>query len=282
VSVNNFGFGGTNAHVILESADGSANLISQRANGIKALTDRQRPNRLRLFTLSAKSKSSLDLSIQRLRSWLSGPQRDIPLADLAYTLANRRTQLGWRASFVASSEGELVSALQQLRINKVQQNRDIVFLFTGQGAQWHAMGRELILTKSTFRQSILESDRILKSLGISWSLVEELQKEKHLSRIDRSEIAQPASIAIQIALVDMMHSLNIFPTAVLGHSSGEMGAAYAVGSVTREQALTLSDRRSFIASWCEEDIDGKGAMLAAGLGEQEIAPYIQKVPTEVS
>lgn len=146
------------------------------------------------------------------------------------------------------------------------------------------MGRELLqaTNPSVFRNSIFKSDEILKSLGLTWSLVEELQRDKASSQIDKSEFAQPASTAIQVALVDFLKHLGILPEAVVGHSSGEIAAAYAAGALTQQEALTVSFCRSQIASWCHEMIPTRGAMLAAGLGEASILPYIQQVPYSVS
>ncbi|KAF6827006.1 Lovastatin diketide synthase LovF 12 [Colletotrichum musicola] len=274
-SINNFGFGGTNAHVILEE---SSNMIEATRIGDDEAKTYQ------LFVLAAKSKNSLGENMDRLRDWMSKKKTDdFRLEDLAHTLANRRTPMAWRSSCVASTKDDLLSAAGEATLAKVAPStRPVVFLFTGQGAQWYAMGRELFMTQGRFRDSIMKSEQILRKLGISWSLLDELRKDKDLSRIDKSEIAQPASIAVQIALVDLMHSLGVFPDAVLGHSSGEMGAAYAAGTLTHEQTLLLSDRRSLVSSWCDEDLETKGAMLAAGLGEKEVLPHLQDIPHEVS
>ncbi|KAK8859140.1 Type I Iterative PKS [Apiospora arundinis] len=234
-----------------------------------------------LFVLTAKSKTSLKENVSYLRNWITNNTHEFRLDDLSHTLANRRTPMSWRSSWVASRKEDLPTATRDAPLTKVASSkRPVVFLFTGQGAQWYAMGRELLATQGRFRDSIRESDRILQKLGIAWSLRDELSKPKHLSRIDRSEIAQPASIAVQIALVDLLRSLGVAPDAVLGHSSGEMAAAYAAGALTHEQTLILSDRRSLISSWCDEEIEAKGAMLAAGLGEKEVLLYLKRIPHE--
>ncbi|KAK7993281.1 hypothetical protein PG989_006662 [Apiospora arundinis] len=281
-SVNNFGFGGTNSHIILE---GSSSVTKAGNNGavenglIPSFSKDDHSEKYQLFVLTAKSKTSLKENVSYLRDWIKNNTHDFRLDDLSHTLANRRIPMSWRSSWVASKKEDLPTATRDAPLTKVASSkRPVVFLFTGQGAQWYAMGRELLATQGRFRDSIRESDRILQKLGIPWSLRDELSNPKHLSRIDRSEIAQPASIAVQIALVDLLRSLGVAPDAVLGHSSGEMAAAYAAGALTHEQTLILSDRRSLISSWCDEDIEAKGAMLAAGLGEKEVLPYLKQIP----
>lgn len=88
------------------------------------------------------------------------------------------------------------------------------------------MGRDLIFTHSAFYRSLSKADEILKSLGSPWSLIEELVQNEAQSRVNQSDIAQPTTTAIQIALVDMLESLGITPAAVVGHSSGEIAAGY--------------------------------------------------------
>ena len=134
-----------------------------------------------------------------------------------------------------------------------------------------------MFTQSAFRDSMNRSDKILKDLGSSWSLLDALLRDKASSRINHSEIAQPASTAIQIALVDLLQSFNIRPQAVLGHSSGEIAAAYAAGFLSHHTALTVSFYRSFISTWWQQSGSCRGAMLASGLGEDEILPYIAMV-----
>nr|ALQ32842.1 putative polyketide synthase [Fusarium euwallaceae] len=278
-SVQNFGFGGTNAHVILEALDASPQTNGDaHTNGVNNLDKNLNPPRL--FVISAKSKDCLRSNLSELQKWVSSCQETLHLGDLAHTLASRRSLMAWRASYVASSAEDLASSLERVSLIRSSRHPPVVFLFTGQGAQWFAMGRELLqaASPSIFRDSILKSDKILKSLGLTWSLVEELQRDKASSQIDKSEFAQPASTAIQIALVDLLKHLRILPEAVVGHSSGEIAAAYAAGALNQEEALTVSFCRSQITSWCHEMIPTRGAMLAAGLGEASILPYIQQVP----
>lgn len=230
-----------------------------------------------LFVISASSEQSLLETLAKLRRWALS-RIDLPAYEhaLAYTLSNRRSMMQWRYSTVAAHRSELMDALSQDSPQpiRVAEELQVAFIFTGQGAQWYAMGRELMSFESPFSASIQKSDMILQDFGTSWSLQTELLRNRATSRMDESQIAQPASTALQIALVDLLASINISPRMVLGHSSGEIGAAYAAGIVSHEQALRLSYCRSQVASICKTSSSSRGAMLAVGLGEREVLPFL--------
>lgn len=115
----------------------------------------------------------------------------------------------------------------------------LTFVFSGQGAQWHAMGRELIKSSRYFREPIVDMDGTIRREGDSWSLIDELLKSESQSRISEAEISQPATTAIQIALADLLRSFSIRPSRVIGHSSGEVAAAYAAGALSRQNAIIV-------------------------------------------
>jgi acyl transferase domain-containing protein len=317
-SVNSFGYGGTNAHVILESAiHGSRNGLERpniktfnevlhtnsklngASNGIKNGTANNIPtgtaNGLmnghkhvkirtpKLFVVSAKSQSSLTGVVNKLREWAAS-QRDNEacMKSLAFTLSSRRSLMQWRSSFVAKTCEDLVSKMIQYRVTKERHDSRIVFLFTGQGAQWFAMGRELIPMQSKFKESLVKSENILKKLGATWSLTEELLRDEQTSLVDRSDISQPLTTALQIALVDLLESIGITPQAVLGHSSGEIAAGYAAGILNHEAALKVSYHRGFTADSCRRAIKSRGAMLAVGMGEVDILKYIAQIKTGIA
>lgn len=233
-----------------------------------------------VLTLSAKNEKSLIAMIENLRHWVSAHLGDADagdelLPDLAYTLTSRRSSMQWRYSFTATSlEGILLSLdPKSTKPIKSSINHRTVFVFTGQGAQWFAMGRELMATPSPYRESIYRADRILNNYGAPWSLVQELSKEEQHSRINESKIAQPATTAIQIALVDLLHDLGVEPYAVLGHSSGEIAAAYAAGALSQSAALKAAYHRGLLVNRSS----GKGAMLAVGLGREEASKYTSQL-----
>ncbi|KAK2057820.1 beta-ketoacyl synthase domain-containing protein [Colletotrichum caudatum] len=347
VSVNSFGYGGTNAHVILEapsthdepketpedmptsttangvngsqkgtngtnghvdvqeaaapdlenskingSATANGSNGSQETNGANGTNgihgiQEDTPNvqnshvyNPELFVLSARSEASLKTMVSNLKGWVSSHGDPYSLSDLAYTLSTRRSELHFRFSAAASSHDELVALLDQKpRTTRAVTGFRSVFLFTGQGAQWHAMGLELTRDHPVFRESMLRSERILKQLGAEWSLVEELSRDEAGSRVGEAEISQPATTAIQIALVDLLKSYQVFPNLVLGHSSGEIAAGYAAEALDHETALEVSYRRGFMSQACARVISGGGAMMAVGLGEDDVKKYVDQTRT---
>lgn len=230
-----------------------------------------------LFVLSARSEASLQTMVSNLQKWASSYADASYFRDLAYTLSTRRSELQFRFSAAAASHDELIDLLgQKPRITKAGNTFASVFLFTGQGAQWHAMGRELITQQPIFRESMLKSDKILKQLGAEWSLIDELSKDDDSSRVGEAEISQPSTTAIQIALVDLLKSFHVFPNYVLGHSSGEIAAGYAAEALDHETALEVSYKRGFMSQACARVISSKGAMMAVGLGEHDVKKYIDQ------
>lgn len=275
MSLNSFGYGGTNAHVILEPAptldlngsDVNGNSRHEGSNGVQDdLEIKDTPNGVadaahqpngdeshaslegtaqanpQLFVLSATSEKSLLEAAKNVQSWIStrASEQD-HLSNLAYTLNVRRSLLPLRLSVVASTPDELVSALEpkSLRITKLPHSVSVAFVFTGQGAQWYAMGRELLAVNSAFKDSILQSDKLIQSFGSQWTLVEELSKDEPSSRVSDSELSQPLTTAIQVALVDLLATFGVTPQYVCGHSSGEIGAAYAAGALTQDAAIEM-------------------------------------------
>ncbi|KAJ8061328.1 hypothetical protein OCU04_010391 [Sclerotinia nivalis] len=230
-----------------------------------------------VLVMTAKSEESLIKNIDNLWQWVSQNSNpgDDAFRDLAYTLSTRRSLFRWRYSLVGTSFKDITARLSSNnpKPTKSGNQRQNVFVFTGQGAQWFAMGRELMGPSTLYLRSLQASDRILKEFGASWSLMEELSKEASTSRVNESEIAQPTTTALQIALVDLLSSIKILPDAVIGHSSGEIAAAYAAGSLSQHSALKAAYYRGLLR------VSGslKGAMMAVGLGEKSVSQYISQV-----
>ncbi|KAL2044071.1 hypothetical protein ABVK25_012501 [Lepraria finkii] len=181
---------------------------------------------------------------------------------------------------MATDHHDLASVLSRnsSRVTEPPVNANVTFIFTGQGAQWSGMGRELISTQSTFKDSLLRSEQLLQELGAPWSLIGDILLSKACSGIEDGTIAQPATTALQIALVDFIYSVGIHPKAVLGHSSGEIAAAYAAGALSHKAAISVSYHRGCVAKICKRVLQTNGAMIAVGLGEVDIQTYIAQVP----
>jgi acyl transferase domain-containing protein/SAM-dependent methyltransferase len=259
VSVNSFGIGGTNAHVVLDSAR-SFNVFSPSTGPCSANPQ--------LLLLSANSAASLNNVILNFQDWVSKAADN--LEDLAYTLANKREHLSHRAFMVAGKD----------RPSVVSQGRrttgpppDLVFVFTGQGAQWPRMGRELLLRSDLIFQSRIRSlDKYLQgAVGApQWTLEEELLKSGMASGVEMAELSQPLCTAVQIALVDLFAAAGVEPSAVVGHSSGEIAAAYATGALTAREAIFAAWQRGIAAKKQTKS----GAMAAVGLGWDEVKPFL--------
>lgn len=258
--------------------------INQRAGGLHVP---HRDNNSHLFVFSAHDQDSLSRVLMHQKDYLLENQ-DISrpgsfLEDLAYTLGCRRTKMQWRYAITAQSIDELITKLQDTQHSKpVRADEDskanIAFVFGGQGAQWYAMGREL-MGFDTYLESVVAASTFLSDeLGSDFSLLAELLRDKDSSRIDDPEIAQTATTVVQVALVDLLvHRFGITPTSVVGHSSGEIAAAYASGMVSRETAWELAYRRGQCIAMMDSQSDAgqtKGRMMAVGLSQHEASEYL--------
>lgn len=216
-----------------------------------------------------------------MNKWVLDRKSNIDLDDLSYTLSLRRSKLEWRFSIVAADCEGIAKATEAAQVSKHQYRNlndlQITFVFTGQGAQWAAMGRELIMTSPCFRKSLSKSESILQDLGASWSLVSELTIEGPESRLHHSFLAQPATTAIQIAIVDTLESLGVRAQAVIGHSSGEIAAAYTAGILSHEAALKVSYHRGLLSKYSDKLRLSRGTMLVVGLSEERTLMQIEQL-----
>jgi acyl transferase domain-containing protein len=230
-------------------------------------------NPSRLFLLAAYDKTSLDHQATRLKEYLSSRLYDRDgsfLSDLAFTLGQRRSLLPWKATYVADSPANLFQRLEKpdlppLRSTKVPQ---IGFVFTGQGAQWHGMGRDLLTSNPVFASAIDATTKSILKFGASYNLRDEILKDAKSSRLGKASISQPACTAIQIALVLMLRSWGVRPTTVTGHSSGEIAAAFAADALSLESCMAIAYHRGEAAARLhQEHPEIKGGMLALGTSE---------------
>ncbi len=153
----------------------------------------------------------------------------------------------------------------------------LAFVFSGIGSQWWAMGRQLWSEETVFREVINQCDDLLRLHG-SWSLCEELTASKERSRINETQIAQPAIFCVQIALAALWRSWGIYPDTVVGHSVGEVAAAYVAGVLSLEDAIQVIFYRSRIQARAA----GQGRMLAIGLSTNEAERLLMGYSEEVS
>ncbi|ORY57229.1 uncharacterized protein BCR38DRAFT_461375 [Pseudomassariella vexata] len=279
-SVNSFGFGGTNAHCVIDDAEN--HLRSKHLSGhfhtvlesppAQANDENKNANITpRMFVLSANDEHSLKSLITSYAvhvGSLSQKTTAVYLDQLSYTLASRRSLLPWREAFVASSLSELSEKLcaGDGTLLRSSEPSGLGFVFTGQGAQWCRMGAELMEGYPVFSNTMMAAEKHLRSLGSRWSLTEELSRDKESSRLDEGSLSQPVCTAVQLALVDLLFSWGVKPRAVIGHSSGEIAAAYAVGALTLELAMSVAYYRGVAVTQLKDVAPYlRGAMLAVGL-----------------
>ena len=228
-----------------------------------------------LYIVSANNRDSLLRYSALLAEYLSErPMYLDPdiLRSLAFTLGQRRTLLPWKIAIPATRQEELVRELKDVSltpVRSVDQPR-IGLVFTGQGSQWPRMGAQLYYRYPAYTSAILDADRILTALGAPWSLIAELEKVEEDSSINHPSISQPACTALQIALVDLLYSWGVVTNSVMGHSSGEIAAAYAAGILDMESCMAIAYHRGVVAtSLIDNPGEVNGGMLAVGASEED-------------
>ncbi|KAI0426766.1 acyl transferase domain-containing protein [Xylaria sp. FL1042] len=261
-SINSFGVGGANAHVIIDSA---------ASFGIQKLVgDVPAGNRLLAFT--ANDGDSASRGAQDCVKFLQDHPKN--LHDCAYTLGMRREHLSYRTFAVVDSvDAKDIAFSGPVKVTAAVPS--IIFIFTGQGAQWPTMGSALLSDYPAVINDLRAMEVALSMLGPDvapeWTLSEELLQPKETSKIYNAEFSQPLCTAVQILVVNLLRTWGVSPDAVLGHSSGEIAAAYAAGALTMEEAVICA----FLRGRATRNLTGpRGAMAAVALGSNEIQPYL--------
>lgn len=287
-SVNSFGYGGTNAHTILDSPKqylGRAQIAYDEVPITSEDTENDSEQN-RLFVFSAPDEAALKRIVvlhgQHLSESVAVPhdEEGLYLERLSHTLSDRRSRYGWKTYLTASSIDELREATSTSSLKTVRSpaKSRLAFVFTGQGAQWARMGLEL-MQYPIFRANVTEADAYLKaSLGSDWSVLEELALDSSASRVQETMISQPICTVLQIALVELLKSWNIEPTGVVGHSSGEITAAYCYGALNKEDSWSIAYWRGKVCSELRTEApEVKGAMMAVGLSREKAEQYIKTI-----
>ncbi|KAJ5233183.1 polyketide synthase [Penicillium chermesinum] len=282
------GVHGTN-HIDSGNSVNGANGI-QKANGVNGTASDFRPtaDRPRVFILSGAEEQSCHQNAERLTQYLlKAPAASLDESDglldrLAITV-NKRTVHEYNASIIAYDQDDLVEQLEILQQTPIavrapfKEGARVGYVFGGQGAQYYNMGREMIKDWPAFRQSLDRANAHLQTMGCEWDILTELSHEKaEDSHVDEPLYGQTLSTVVQLALVDTLASLDLTPSSTVGHSSGEIAAAYAVGALSFEDALTVSYHRGRLTS----QLIGSGVsggMLAVGLSPKVAQTYIDQI-----
>ncbi|MEX3930928.1 type I polyketide synthase [Paraburkholderia phymatum] len=277
VAVNSFGYGGTNAHVVLRSAsnfDGARN-AHERADAT------HRPAGFpSMLPLSARDPEALKALARRYRALLAQPEAK--LDDLLYSAALRRAHLSERAVVLGADRATLVAALDALAQGEksecvvtgqqAPQGKALpVWVFTGMGPQWWAMGQQLYREDAVYRAAVDEADGIFQRIA-GFSVLAEMLKDERESQITRTVYAQPANFLVQWGIVAMLRAAGVTPGAVVGHSVGEVTAAAVSGALSLEDALRVAYERSRL----QARTAGTGGMLAVGVGPQALTDALKQ------
>jgi len=283
--VNSFGVTGTNAHIVLQEPPISPAKELHTASS----------ERTYLIPLSAHTPEALRTMVRTCVA-LFELRRDKAdeLTDLVYSLAVRRTHHDHRLALIGANPGEIAGALASFlngepRPEVIVSDEEgviqpkVVFVFPGQGAQWLGMGRQLLAAEPVFARSLAQCEQAMRP-WVTWSLVEQLGLNETdpgycLAEID---VIQPTLLSIEIALAELWRSWGIEPAAVIGHSMGEVAAAYIAGALSLTDAMRIICRRSQLL----RRTSGQGAMAVVELSVEEaqaaLAGYEDRLAVAVS
>ncbi len=282
VGVNSFGAGGTNAHAVLQALAVSKPVVGRRTGPGRGKDATGKT----LYMLSAAHRDSLRKLALEHADFLSATK--LRLDDVAFSAFTRRSHYTHLLAVAGQSAKDVAERLRKFAGGEIdpetlatkiarKKKPKLAFVFSGQGGQWVRMGQELMQRETVFRYTIEEIDELFRELA-GWSLQEELRKDVGASRIDDTDVVQPAIMAIQIALFRLYEHYGVRPRAVVGHSIGEVAAAYAAGALTIEDAVQVIYHRS----QAQSQAAGKGGMLAVGLALEEASKLIAEHPGQVS
>ncbi|KAI9699569.1 MAG: Type I Iterative PKS [Bogoriella megaspora] len=261
VAINSFGIGGSNVHVIVEHPYLHISRMSDATCNIRLGSPQ-------LLLMSASTSSALQALSKDYKAYIQANPDSLP--DLSYTLARRREHRQHR-TFAICTEGEELKTAPVIRA--LSAIPEVTMIFSGQGAQWAQMGCDLLRDSEEFRQAIGFMDNVLRTLRHppNWSIESELQKPVETSAVSRAELSQPLCTALQIALFEVLRAGCVRPSAVVGHSSGEIAAAYATGAISMEESIIVAYYRGFIT----RGKGLKGGMAAVGLDAKTTSNFLK-------
>ena len=279
--VSSFGFGGTNAHVVLQQAPQS------RTKNRKASANES----CYLLPLSARSPEALQAVARINQQFLA--TSELSLHDVCFSASARRSHSDYRLAVTGNSSQQLIEGLAAFLKGETLAGlssghkalairKKLVFVFSGQGSQWFGMGRTLLYDEPVFREVIERCELALRP-HTDWSLIAELAAtDESQSRLNEVDVIQPALFAVQVALAGLWRSWGIEPDAVVGHSMGEVAAAYVGGALSLEDAALIICKRSSVV----KRTIGQGAMASVELSIEDarraIVGYEDRVSIAVS
>lgn len=259
-SVNGFGYGGTNAHAVLVEAPQTSGPTVRRSPA-------------HVLPVSGRNAEGARQLAQDLLALAADPEADpVMLVDAMWS---RRSHHNHRFAVPFGDRDDLLARLAAVVDGAVAGGRTItdgsapVFVFSGMGPQWWRMGRDLLDAGGPFARRAAQVDEIFADLA-GWSVIDELRRGEAESRVSDTAVAQPANFLLQVGLAAELAQYGVRPKAVLGHSVGEVSAAYISGMLTLEDAVKVSYHRSRL----QARTAGTGGMLAVGVSEAEALEWI--------
>ncbi|KAF5540999.1 polyketide synthase [Fusarium mexicanum] len=280
VRVNSFGYGSTNAHVIVESPKSLLSMpqnykYSMHGHSTKTKLAQGATNRSRPYLLMFSAHDAGALKRNAIAHGKVAAKYS--LLELSFTLANHRPRFQSKGIVITTPstlQSTFADDMPGFIIGKKNEiARTLGFVFTGQGAQWAGMGAQLMTLYPTFLKAFRRMDLILEDLedAPSWTLEECLLENQATSRVGEAEFSQPLCTAVQVALVQLLKVWGINRSVTVDQSSGEIAAAFTAGYISEAEAILAA----YYRGQAVKCIDSAGAMMAVGLGAGAIAPYLE-------
>ncbi|MGF7160218.1 acyl transferase domain-containing protein/acyl carrier protein [Rhodoligotrophos appendicifer] len=282
-AINSFGFGGTNASVMIESWSGSSAPL--RSLSPVALDSNPWPV---MMPVSASSKAMLSTWAFDLAAAIeSGELADEPVSHIVEEMARNRDHLAERAVVITRDDraslcegltalargGDSIAAVAAtgttIITGHAQKARRLALAFSGQGGQWWAMSRALLKSEPSYRDSVEEFDAVLRPIA-GWSVVEEMLRDEDKTRINDADVTQGSIFANQISLTKMWMARGLTPELIVGHSFGEVATSYITGAISMETAARIICARGQIP----HNSSRRGAMAVIGLTLEQLEPLM--------